>query len=97
MGHSIDLPEPPVVEESETNIDDVVNCDRQPPKASKTRRESLKQIKSNIKEGVKEAKAEIKEQIKHLPDGHRGSIASVTERPPYRTIHNEPEGNGPKK
>ena len=38
---------------------------------------------------LKEAKAELRDHVKHLPDGHRGSIASVTERPPYRPIPKE--------
>ena len=43
----------------------------------------------DIKDGVKEVKAELKEHVKHLPDGHRGSIASVTERPSYKPIHQD--------
>ena len=43
----------------------------------------------DIKDGVKEARAEFREHVKHLPDGHRGSIASVTERPPYKPIHQD--------
>ena len=43
----------------------------------------------DIKDGVKEVKAELKEHVKHLPDGHRGSIASVTERPAYKPIHQD--------
>jgi len=50
------------------------------------RKESLKQIKQGIKEGVKEVKEVVKDQIEHLPDGHRGSIASVTERPRYKLL-----------
>lgn len=50
------------------------------------RRESLKQIKQGIKEGVKEAKEVVKDLTEHLPDGHRGSIASVTERPRYKLL-----------
>ena len=47
------------------------------------------QIFQDIKDGVKEARAEFREHVKHLPDGHRGSIASVTERPPYKPIHQD--------
>lgn len=50
------------------------------------RKESLKQIKQGIKEGVKEAKEVVKDLTEHLPDGHRGSIASVTERPRYKLL-----------
>jgi len=50
------------------------------------RKESLKQIKAGIKEGVKEAKEAVKDLTEHLPDGHRGSIASVTERPRYKLL-----------
>jgi len=49
-------------------------------------KESLKQIRQEFKDSVKEVKAEVKEQVKHLPDGHRGSIASITERPAYKQI-----------
>ena len=41
------------------------------------------------KEMAKTMKKEFKDQVKHLPDGHRGSIASLTERPPYRPIPKE--------
>ena len=62
------------------------------------RKESLKHLKKELKEGVKEIKegvkditGELKERAKHLPDGHRGSIASLTERPPYKPIENQTE------
>jgi hypothetical protein len=55
-------------------------------KSLSDRRESLKR---NIKDGVKEVKAGVKEHVKHLPDGHRGSMATVTERPMYRPIPKE--------
>jgi len=50
------------------------------------RRESLKQIKQGIKEGVQDVKEVVKDLKEHLPDGHRGSIASVTERPRYKLL-----------
>ena len=36
--------------------------------------------------GLTEIKHEIKDQVRHLPDGHRGSLAAVVERPPYKLI-----------
>lgn len=87
---SLDRPEPPVAEESETNVDGARGEDANVVKKIFTdRRESLKHIKKELKEGVKEIKGEFKEHVKHLPDGHRGSIASVTERPAYKPIHNQ--------
>ena len=56
-------------------------------------KESLKQIRQEFKDSVKEVKAEVKEQVKHLPDGHRGSIASITERPPYKQIPKDQTNN----
>jgi len=41
--------------------------------------------------GVKDLTGELKERAKHLPDGHRGSIASLTERPPYKPIEKQTE------
>ena len=35
---------------------------------------------------MKEIKAGVKDTVKHLPDGHRGSIASLTEKPPYKQM-----------
>ena len=62
------------------------------------RKESLKTLKKELKEWVKEIKenvkditGELKERAKHLPDGHRGSIASLTERPPYKPIEKQTE------
>lgn len=91
---SIDRPDrSPVVEESETNVDmcpDPMANETKGPKLKKMLSiEGMKEGKKQIKKELKEAKAEIKDQIKHLPDGHRGSIASVTERPPYRPIPKE--------
>jgi len=56
------------------------------PLRKSDRKESLKQIKQGLKEGVQEVKEVVKENIAHLPDGHRGSIASVTERPRYKLL-----------
>lgn len=56
-------------------------------------KESLKQIRQEFKDSVKEVKAEVKEQVKHLPDGHRGSIASITERPSYKQIPKDQTNN----
>jgi len=56
------------------------------PLRKSDRKESLKQIKQGLKEGVQEVKEVVKEKIDHLPDGHRGSIASVTERPRYKLL-----------
>jgi len=50
------------------------------------RKESLKQIKQGIKEGVTEVKEVLKDAVEHLPDGHRGSIASMAERPRYKLL-----------
>ena len=50
------------------------------------RKDSLRNLKENIKEGLTEMKHEIKDHVKHLPDGHRGSLAAVVERPPYKPI-----------
>lgn len=50
------------------------------------RKESLKQIKGAIKEGVQEVKEKIKDAAETLPDGHRGSIASIVERPRYKLL-----------
>jgi hypothetical protein len=46
----------------------------------------IKQIKQGLKEGVQDVKEVVKENLAHLPDGHRGSIASVTERPRYKLL-----------
>jgi len=63
---------------------------RKPRPLSKgDRKESLKQIKQGIKEGVQEAKEVVKDVAAHLPDGHRGSIASITERPRYKLLDNK--------
>lgn len=56
------------------------------PLRKSDRKESLKQIKQGIKEGVQEAKEVVKDVAAHLPDGHRGSIASITERPRYKLL-----------
>jgi len=50
-------------------------------------KEGIKQMKKELKE----AKAELKDHVKHLPDGHRGSLANVNERPPYRPIPKQSE------
>jgi len=72
---SVTLEEKPVA--GQRKVQPLRKCDR---------RESLKQIKAGIKEGVKEAKEVVKDLTEHLPDGHRGSIASVTERPRYKLL-----------
>lgn len=59
------------------------------PLRKSDRKESLKQIKQGLKEGVQEVKEVVKEKIDHLPDGHRGSIASVTERPRYKLLEKQ--------
>jgi len=71
---------------------------RAPMLKKSDRKESLKHLKKELKEGVKEIKenvkditGELKERAKHLPDGHRGSIASLTERPPYKPIEKQTE------
>ena len=94
IGVSIDNPEPPVYEEGgEVNYDPnyTNSTDKSGKKLKKmmsleSGKESLKQIRQEFKDSVKEVKAEVKEQVKHLPDGHRGSIASITERPAYKQI-----------
>lgn len=60
---------------------------------SEDRKDSLKNLKENIKEGISEMKQELKETVKHLPDGHRGSLAAVVERPPYKPIRPTPSDN----
>ena len=89
---SVDVPDPTVPEENEVNYDP--NCSSKEKPRGKLRKmkslesgkESFKQMRQEIKDSMKEVKAEVKEQVKHLPDGHRGSIASITERPAYRPI-----------
>jgi len=56
------------------------------PLSKGDRRESLKQIKQGIKEGVQEVKELVRDAADHLPDGHRGSIASITDRPRYKKL-----------
>jgi len=95
-GASIDKPDrSPVAEESETNFD-VDMCpnpdENKGPKLKKmlsleSGKEGIKQMKKELKE----AKAELKDHVKHLPDGHRGSLANVNERPPYRPIPKQSE------
>jgi len=53
------------------------------------RKESLKQIKQTVKEGVVEVKEVLKDAVEHLPDGHRGSIASMAERPRYKLLEKQ--------
>jgi len=53
------------------------------------RRESLKQIKQGIKEGVAEVKEVLRDAADHLPDGHRGSIASISDRPRYKKLEKD--------
>jgi len=68
---------------------------RKPRPLSKgDRKESLKQIKQGIKDGVQEAKEVVKDVAAHLPDGHRGSIASITQtdRPRYKLLDNKDQG-----
>ena len=86
----------PVMEECEVNYDPNATNDKSGRKLRKMKslesgKESLKHIRQEFKDLKKEVKAEIKEQVKHLPDGHRGSIASITERPPYRPIPKQPK------
>jgi hypothetical protein len=52
------------------------------------RKESIKNIKENIKGNLTEIRHEVKDTVKHLPDGHRGHIGAVVERPipPYKPI-----------
>ncbi len=95
------IPPPPVAEETTslaaaatasaaTNpAEDSANVDSGDEKYANDRRGSLKHLKKELKEGVKEIKAEVKEKVRHLPDGHRGSIASITERPPYKPIEKQ--------
>jgi hypothetical protein len=52
------------------------------------RKESLRNLKENIKGGFTDIRHEVKDTVKHLPDGHRGHLGAVVERPvpPYKHI-----------
>ncbi|CAB4057588.1 SLC5A7 [Lepeophtheirus salmonis] len=52
------------------------------------KKKEIKEIKYNLREEVKEVKAELIEKAKNIPDGHRGSIAVVIEKPSYKPPSN---------
>ncbi|TRY80455.1 hypothetical protein TCAL_08824 [Tigriopus californicus] len=83
--HHLPAVPPPVAEESNSFIEDGGNGD------SVRRKDSLKNIKRDIKGGVKDIKGEVMDRVKHLPDGKRGSMASLTEKPPYTPIEKQTE------
>lgn len=58
------------------------------------RKESIRNIKENIKGSLNEIRHEVKDTVKHLPDGHRGHLGAVVDRPipAYKHIKN-PEGS----
>lgn len=59
------------------------------PLSKADRKESLKQLRQGIKEGVQEVKEVLRDAAEHLPDGHRGSIASITDRPRYKKLEKD--------
>ena len=91
---SLVSPPPPIQEDGESQMhdEDGIGVIKSPTEFARRmfnkeeRKESIERIKENIKDGIKEVKSEIKDHVKHLPDGHRGSLAAVVERPAYHHI-----------
>lgn len=61
------------------------------------RKESLKAVKENIKGSLTEIRHDVKDKVKHLPDGHRGQLGAVVDRPipPYKPIAESSEQDTP--
>jgi len=59
------------------------------------RKDTIRNIKENVKGSLNEIRHEVKDTVKHLPDGHRGHLGAVVDRPipPYKHIKNPESGD----